>query len=225
MDRKKRTAQDRRSRNFTGRIAFTAGPGAALHSLCWFRGPGLLRRESRFFDRGESRESEIWQVGATFGLQGVLRKTMFTRKAKLEGGHAIVEVALMSPWIFLLFIGVFDFGFYAYGAICTQNAARVAALKLSASQSTAGSQATACTYVLQEMSMMPNMAGVTSCSAAPLTVTVTTYVAGTAAACVEFQECESRVVVQYQTIPLLPIPGFYLAPTIQRTVRVYANVE
>ena len=49
------------------------------------------------------------------------------RRKKGQSGSSIVEVALLSPWIFFLFVGIFDFGFYAYAAICTQNAARAAA--------------------------------------------------------------------------------------------------
>ncbi|HEY3376701.1 MAG TPA: TadE family protein, partial [Armatimonadota bacterium] len=47
---------------------------------------------------------------------------------KPRRGQAMVEVTLMAPWIVFLFIGIFDFGFYAYAAICTQNAARAVAL-------------------------------------------------------------------------------------------------
>jgi Flp pilus assembly protein TadG len=32
-------------------------------------------------------------------------------------GHAMVEVALMLPWILLLFVGIVEFGFYTYAAI------------------------------------------------------------------------------------------------------------
>ena len=47
------------------------------------------------------------------------------RKAP-NSGHAVVEIALMSPWILLLFVLIFDFGFYSYAAISTANAARAA---------------------------------------------------------------------------------------------------
>jgi len=43
-------------------------------------------------------------------------------------GSAVVEAALMMPWLAFLFMGVFDFGFYAYASICTQNAARAVAV-------------------------------------------------------------------------------------------------
>src|SRR6476646_3701085 len=50
-----------------------------------------------------------------------------------RSGHAVVETALMAPWLFLFFIAIFDFGFYAYAGIVTANAARVAALHTSIS--------------------------------------------------------------------------------------------
>ena len=59
------------------------------------------------------------------------------RRNKGQSGSSIIEVALLSPWIFFLFVGIFDFGFYAYAAICTQNAAR--AVALAAAQPVTGS--------------------------------------------------------------------------------------
>ena len=50
------------------------------------------------------------------------------RRRKGSRGSSVVEVALMAPWIFFLFVGVFDCGFYAFALIGTQNAARQAAL-------------------------------------------------------------------------------------------------
>ena len=43
---------------------------------------------------------------------------------KRQKGSAIVETALMMPWLAFIFVGVLDFGFYSYACICTQNAAR-----------------------------------------------------------------------------------------------------
>ena len=52
-----------------------------------------------------------------------------------QSGQAAVEVALMAPWIFFLFIGIFDLGFYCYSAVCTENAARAVAIAYSSSGS------------------------------------------------------------------------------------------
>src|SRR3954451_1065728 len=86
-------------------------------------------------------------------------------------GHAVVETALLSPWIFLLFAGTFDFGMYGYALISTQNAARAAAVYTSTSTVTAGNSDRACQYALAEMTSIPNIQGVTTCSALPLIVT------------------------------------------------------
>ncbi len=74
-----------------------------------------------------------------------------------------MEVALMAPWIFFLFVGVFDMGFYCYAAICTQNAARAVAL----SYAQDGIPSIKCTVALGELSMLPNVNGGT-CSALPV---------------------------------------------------------
>ena len=63
----------------------------------------------------------------------------------------------MAPWIFLLFIAIFDFGFYAYGAISTANAVRVAAMYTSSNPSAAGDVGNAFTRVAQELQAMPNV--------------------------------------------------------------------
>jgi TadE-like protein len=83
----------------------------------------------------------------------------------------MVELVLMAPWIFFLFIGVLDFGFYAYAAICIQNAARAAAMQ-TASSVGVQSNVVACNAALQEMNFVANIgSAVTSCDALPLIVT------------------------------------------------------
>lgn len=113
----------------------------------------------------------------------------------------MIEVALMAPWIFFLFVGVLDFGFYAYAFISTENAARAAALLTSKSEIAAIDQTDACAIVLNEMAWAAYGRVVSpTCSAAPLVVNAT-LVNGpdsTPAAQIE---------VQYTTIPMIPIPG------------------
>ncbi|MEO8052393.1 MAG: TadE family protein [Acidobacteriota bacterium] len=77
-----------------------------------------------------------------------------SKKARSESGSSIIELAFLAPWIFFLFVGIFDFGFYSYAAICTQNAARAVALA-SAQTSTAG--VTPCNAALGELRMLPNV--------------------------------------------------------------------
>ncbi len=131
-------------------------------------------------------------------------------------GQAVIEVALMSPWIFLLFIAIFDFGFYTYAAITTQNAARVAALATTDRAGNAGVQLLACQFALEEMRMLPNLASLPSsygCAALPLTVTAT-----------PFTDTEgkpaSRVSVTYQTVQLFPLPFMMGRFTLTRTVEM-----
>jgi Flp pilus assembly protein TadG len=131
----------------------------------------------------------------------------------------VVEVALMAPWIFFLFVGVFDMGFYCYAAICTQNAAR--AVALSYAQDGVPSP---CTVALAELSMLPNVNG-GSCSALPVVATASKLngsacpdnatPSGLLYASTSFCVQSS---VTYQTIPLLPIPGVLMGRmTLTRT--------
>jgi Flp pilus assembly protein TadG len=140
-------------------------------------------------------------------------------------GTAIVEAALMMPWIVFLFVGVFDFGFYSYAAIATQNAARAVAIQL-ATGLTDG-----CAAARQELGVLPNVVGVTTCPGTPAGVDDTHPVAvcsgvlsaTTSAPCglptAKCADCASTIcaspctatsvqaVVTYLSIPLVPIPG------------------
>jgi Flp pilus assembly protein TadG len=130
-------------------------------------------------------------------------------------GHAVIEVALLSPWIFFLFAGVFDFGFYSYAAICTANAARTAALRTAASAASAGDSAAACEAALEELRMLPNVAsGVTGCSALPVQVTATAVPVGLDGA------PASRVAVTYQSVQLFRIPGLMDRMTMTRVAEM-----
>lgn len=145
----------------------------------------------------------------------------------------MVEAALMMPWIAFLFVGVLDFGFYAYAAICTQNAARAVAM----SQATGG-LADVCTVARGEMQDLSNMNGVTTCAtypatAAPLSVCVATItstgaVPSNCSAATSCADCaldatatSIQATVEYQTPPLVPIPGVLMGQmTLTRTAEV-----
>jgi len=157
---------------------------------------------------------------------------MRVRKKRGESGNSIVEVALLAPWIFFLFVGIIDLGFYTYAVICTENAARAAALQ-TASGSGAQSPKDACTVAWDELKGLPNVAGTTkSCDALPVVVTQTTLctqatVKPSKIICTDPGPCtdcgsttdptgqaaSSRVTVQYQSIPLVPIPGLLTGQT------------
>jgi len=96
-----------------------------------------------------------------------------TRKVQ-QRGSSLIEFVLVAPWYFLLFSGVLQAGFAICGLIAVQNAARVAALHLSANPAAATDQPGACTLAIKELKGLPNTgAGFTSdCNASPLTVTV-----------------------------------------------------
>ena len=158
------------------------------------------------------------------------------QKKNRRRGTAVVETALMMPWLIFLFVGVYDFGFYSYAAIATENAARAAAI-LSASDPTAGS-AKICKAALAEMTMLPNVGTTTTtCLTTDTSLSDSQPVAawvdklckvGCVKACadcdVNAAATSARAVVAYRTLPLIPIPGALTAKTtITRIVEVRSN--
>lgn len=115
-------------------------------------------------------------------------------------GNALVELTMLSPWVFFLFVGIVDLGFYSYALISVENAVRIGAEYTSSNSGTAADQSGACTKVLAELTNLPNVASLTSCGAAPLTVTATSATGPDGGAA-------STVSVAYQSISLIPIPG------------------
>src|SRR4051812_25422079 len=89
-----------------------------------------------------------------------------------RSGTSLIEFAFILPWYVFLFVGTFDFGFFAYALMSTQTAARVAAIYCASSSSTAADAQTACGYALDQLRGMPNVGyGLSTCQSAPLTVT------------------------------------------------------
>lgn len=131
--------------------------------------------------------------------------------ANRRKGSAVVEMALMMPWLAFLFVGVLDFGFYSYAVISVENAARVAALYTSSNGSGAVTDTTgACGYVLRELATLPNVTSLSSCNALPVIVsTQSTTVSGSPAA---------EVSVTYQTMQFIPLPTLTGQFTITRSV-------
>ena len=131
-------------------------------------------------------------------------------------GNSVIEFALFAPWLLFLFVGAFDWGFYAYALQATQSAARVAALYTSSSNATAGDSATACSYAIDELKRIPNMSGVTTCGgSSPLTVTALSVASG------PDLKPASQVTVTYTTMSLIPIPGLLTRQiTITRIVQM-----
>jgi hypothetical protein len=113
-------------------------------------------------------------------------------------------MALLLPWYFFLFVGTFDWGFYAHGLISTEAAARTAVLYTSQSLATASDQAGACTLANEEMRIVPNISNTdaTTCTTGSLVVTAAQIGAGQSADGLP----ASQVTVTYTTLSLIPIP-------------------
>jgi Flp pilus assembly protein TadG len=126
----------------------------------------------------------------------------------------MLELALLSPWVFLLFIGALDWGFYSYALVSLEAATRTAALYASGDSGTAVDQTRTCQLVLGEMRTLPNIgAAVTTCGMNP--VVTTERVTGPDGA------FAAEVTVTYQTVGLIPIPGLLSKQaTITRMVKM-----
>lgn len=144
------------------------------------------------------------------------------RQAKKSRGQAAIEIALMSPWILLLFAGIFNFGFFAYSVISVENAARAAALQTSGDNASADNTQWACDLVIEELRTLNNVgSGVScpvctpgsSCTAGPFTVQATA-VAGPDGS------PASEVRVTYTTPPLFALPWLMGQMTITRRVQM-----
>jgi Flp pilus assembly protein TadG len=139
------------------------------------------------------------------------------RRSRRSGG-SLLEITLLFPWFFFLFVGAFDWGYYAHALISTQAAVRAAVLYTSQNATTATDQATACIYALNELKIAQNVPNSGSCNAAPIIVT-----AGLVNSGADGQPAAS-VTVKYQTLALIPIPGllgnqFWITQTVQMRLR------
>lgn len=143
-----------------------------------------------------------------------------------RSGHSVVELALFLPWVLFLFIGAFDWGFYSWALVSTQDAARVAAMYTSSNLGTAADSAGACNYARAELAYAPNIAanplinsttppsGGSACSSLPLTVVASSVTGPDGSPA-------SQVSVTYQTPTLVPIPGILPGQiTITRVVEM-----
>jgi Flp pilus assembly protein TadG len=125
---------------------------------------------------------------------------MNNRRKSQRGGSAL-EMALMLPWYMFLFVGTFDWGYYAHSLISTESAARVAALYTSQSSSTAANQSVACILAKEELRVATNISstGTPTCAASPLIVTASSVTGPD-------NNAASQVTVTYTTVSLIPIP-------------------
>jgi Flp pilus assembly protein TadG len=132
---------------------------------------------------------------------------MNNRRKRQRGGSAL-EMALLLPWYFFLFVGTFDWGFYAHALISTEAAARTAVLYTSQSAATASDQVNACILANEEMRIVPNISNTdaTTCSASPLIVTAALAGPGQTITTPDVTSQASQVTVTYTTLSLIPIP-------------------
>jgi Flp pilus assembly protein TadG len=132
-----------------------------------------------------------------------------------RSGNNIVEFVMLAPWFFFLFAGAIDYGFYSYGLVAVQNAARISAMYCSASSSTCSSTTIPCGYALDQLRDLPNVpSGLSTCAATPLVMSesVGAGLDGGQAA---------TVTVTYTSPQLIPIPGLLPGQlTIARTVQM-----
>src|SRR5262249_30957954 len=123
-----------------------------------------------------------------------------TARIKARRGGSALEMALLMPCYIFLFIGAFDWGFYAHALISTDTAPRFAALYTSGISPTAADQPNACSLVIQELSIASNVSGITTCNSLPVIVTATSKTGADG-------QVASEVAVTYRTQQLIPIPG------------------
>jgi hypothetical protein len=132
-----------------------------------------------------------------------------------QSGQAVIETALLLPWLVLSFMAVFDAGMYACGLISTESAARVVAVYASQSTAVANNPTSACSYALAELRDAPGVGSTSTCTGAPVTVT-----AGYVASCADTLPCAS-VTVTYKTPTFLPLPGMMSGSlSISRSVQL-----
>ncbi len=120
------------------------------------------------------------------------------RRRSGRSGQALVELALLAPWIFFLFITIVDAGLCTVAYIAVQNAARAGAMA-----PWAGPASDPCTVAIQELQSLPSSGSNASCSRSRLQESDGTYA--------------TQVTVTYRTIPLIPVPLLFSGSPVALT--------
>lgn len=137
-------------------------------------------------------------------------------------GGCLIEISLLLPWVIFLFVGAFDWGFYAHALISTESAARVAAIYGANASSGSVSQSAACGLVLDELKIVSNVANLSGCAGVlsasqPVILNVTCPQPSAALDNLN----TVQVALSYQTINLIPIPGLLAGKvTLYRVVQM-----
>jgi Flp pilus assembly protein TadG len=145
------------------------------------------------------------------------------RRRGCRGGSAL-EMAMVLPWIVFLYIGAFDWGYYAHALISTENAARIVGNWASYNTVNATSTGTdACTLAVEELRIVPNISATQTCGPTQV-VNVSTALVGpgqTDTNSAYGGDYAATVSVTYTTLQLIPIPGLLKnQATFYRTVRM-----
>jgi Flp pilus assembly protein TadG len=132
-------------------------------------------------------------------------------------GQSAIEIAFMAPWIFFLFIGVIDLGFWSYQMICLENATRQIGIYASKSGPavTTTMRQIACGE-LNRVINIPPATCVSDTTAVQLAFLGTTTNAG--------DPDRYRLSLSVPMTPMIPIPGLLQTSRITRTVEV-ARIE
>jgi Flp pilus assembly protein TadG len=140
-------------------------------------------------------------------------RTFIASETQSLRGIAVLELALLAPWLLFLFVGILDWGFLSVSLISLENGTRVAALYTSGSTITASDSSSACRLVLGELRSVPNIgSNVTNCTAGPIVVTANAVTGPDSGAA-------SKVTATYTTMRLVPIPGLLSSQvTLTRSV-------
>jgi hypothetical protein len=116
-------------------------------------------------------------------------------------------MALMLPWLAFLFVGAFDWGYYAHALISTENAARIAGTFASTSSTSATDSTNVCLFALEELRIVPNIGTANTCNGSPVTVTAALIGPGQTNTASADGQLAALVSVSYTTLQLIPIPG------------------
>lgn len=141
---------------------------------------------------------------------------LVTKDVGATRGSALVETALVLPWVLFLFVWILDYGFYTYAAIGLQSASRAAGMVTGSNANLVAATSVACLYARQELAAMPNSSSFdANCISGPVRVIASPVTIGSPGL------PATRVSVTYQTVPMIPIPGFMMGRmSLTRTVTV-----
>jgi len=142
-----------------------------------------------------------------------------SERRKNRAGQSVVEVALMAPWIFFLFVGVIDLGFWCYSLVSFENGTRAAGLYASThplppsstQNDVLGLQTQLQKVACAEMTYVINIQA--DCGNVSVSTPVATINTAPIPNHVSF-------LVTAPVVPMIPIPGLLQAGNISRRVEV-----